>query len=146
MLIVYYVIDCPASFFYALKYLKLIYFNMNRFKNYLLCFLFGICLVLLYLVFCSIFLFFDIFNYEVIHIINYVFLLIVFFICGFRCSMYEKRKGYLNGFIIGVMFVMFFSLISLIFSHLELSSLVYYISLIMSCIVGGIFGVNKKAS
>ena len=60
--------------------------------------------------------------------------------------MYEKRKGYLNGFIIGVMFVIFFSLISLIFSHLELSSLVYYISLIMSCIVGGIFGVNKKAS
>lgn len=136
-MIVYYVIDCPASFFYALKYLKLIYFNMNRFKNYLFCFLFGICLVLLYLVFCSIFLFFDIFNYEVIHIINFIFLLIVFFICGFRCSMYEKRKGYLNGFIIGVMFVIFFSLISLIFSHLELSSLVYYISLIMSCIVGG---------
>ena len=57
--------------------------------------------------------------------------------------MYEKRKGYLNGFIIGVMFVMFFSLISLIFSAILLppGSLEYITSkpwFVSSCLIASI--------
>ena len=46
--------------------------------------------------------------------------------------------------IISIILVILFSLVSLIVSKLTFSSLVYYLSLIISSMIGGIVGVGKS--
>ena len=103
-------------------------------------------ILLLYIMLISVFLYFEIFSYNTVFIINYLFFLIIFFLLGFKISKLEERKGYLNGFLIGSSIVIIFTILSLFFSSLNLGSLVYYLSLIVSSMIGGIFGVNKKVS
>ena len=86
----------------------------------------------------------NILNYKTISIINFIVSLIIFFIVGYKISSLEGKKGYMNGFIISLILVILYTLITLIISKLSFSSLVYYLSLILSSIIGGIIGVTKK--
>lgn len=117
---------------------------MNKFKNYLKSIILFCIIFSIYLIIISIFYYFEIFNYKTITIINYVIMLILFFLIGFKISSLEGKKGYLNGFLISTILVITFVLLSLIMCKLEFSSLVYYLSLISSGITGGIIGVSKK--
>ena len=56
----------------------------------------------------------------------------------------KRSKGYLNGFIIGIIMTLLFSLIIIITSKYSLSTLIYYLTLILSSITGGIVGVSKN--
>lgn len=117
---------------------------MNKFNNYLKSLaLFGIIFII-YLFLISILYYFELFSYKTINIINYIIILILFFITGFKISSLEGKKGYLNGFLISTILIITFCLLSLIISKLEFSSLIYYLSLILSSITGGIIGVTKK--
>jgi putative membrane protein (TIGR04086 family) len=71
-------------------------------------------------------------------------MIILFFITGFKYSNRIKKKGYLNGFIISIILIVLFLLFSLIISKIDLTSLIYYLSLILSSITGGIIGVSKS--
>ena len=100
-------------------------------------------MIIVYLLIISTFYYFELFNYKTLSIINYISLIIMFFILGFRVTHYERHKGYLNGFLISTILVILFSLVSLIISKLSFSSLVYYLSLIISSMIGGIIGIGK---
>lgn len=71
-------------------------------------------------------------------------MLLIFFLLGFRISSLERNKGYLKGFIISVSIIIPFTIITLIMSKMTFISLVYYLSLILMSITGGIIGVQKK--
>jgi len=116
---------------------------MNKVINYLKSYLYYLVLLLIYLLIVSIFYYFEIFNYKTISIINYMINIILFFLLGFRISKIEHKRGYLNGFLISIILIIVFSIISLIYAHFGISNLVYYLSLILSSILGGIFGVTK---
>ena len=111
-------------------------------KKYLKSILIPIIIFLIYLFIISGIYYFEILNYKIINIINYVMILLLFFILGYKISKIHKKKGYLNGFAIGVIIVIIFTFISLIITKLEFSSLVYYLSLIISSMIGGIVGVK----
>ena len=113
-------------------------------KNYLKTILFYFTFLIIYLLFMNIIYYFEIFSFKTIRIVNYIFNIIMFFICGYKIASLEHKKGYLKGFIISLILIIIFSLISLIIHKLTFSSLVYYLSLITSSIIGGIFGVTKK--
>lgn len=97
-----------------------------------------------YLFFISLLYYFEICNFKIIRIINYIYNIIMFFICGFKIAHLEKKKGFLKGFIIGVILIIIFSILSLIFSNFTFNTLVYYLSLICISITGGIIGVSNK--
>ncbi|MBR4178382.1 MAG: TIGR04086 family membrane protein [Bacilli bacterium] len=117
---------------------------MNKIYNYLKSYILFITIFLIYLIIISAIYYFELFSYKTISVINFVFMIILFFITGFKISSLERNKGYFKGFIISICIIILFILISLISSKITLSSLIYYLSLILSSITGGIIGVTKK--
>ena len=70
----------------------------------------------------------------------------MFYMFGLKLSKIKKSKGYLNGFIIGLVMTILFSLITIIVSKYSLNTLISYLTLILSSITGGIVWVKKKYS
>jgi len=111
---------------------------MNKITNLLKSYIFIFILLTIYLIIISLFGYLEIFKYKTINIINYIFMIMLFFILGFKYSNKIRKKGYINGFISSVILVIIFCLFSLIITNLNISSLVYYLSLILSSITGGV--------
>lgn len=117
--------------------------KMN-YKNYIKVILKYFIYLFLYILIISILNYFEILNSKTIRIINYIVNLLLFFTSGYKIASLEQKKGYLNGFLISIIIILFFIIISLFISKLNFISLVYYLSLITSSIIGGIIGVTKK--
>ena len=117
---------------------------MNKIINYIKCYLLFLIILIIYLLIISLLYYFEILNYKTVSIINFISSIIMFFILGFKIANIERNKGYYNGFIISLILIIIFTLISLIFFKIDFSSLIYYLSLILSSITGGIIGVIKK--
>ena len=57
----------------------------------------------------------------------------------------QKNKGYLNGLIIGTVTFLIITLIGLILSNsFTINTLFHLVIIILSSVIGGILGVNKK--
>jgi putative membrane protein (TIGR04086 family) len=115
-----------------------------NYRNYSKTILKHFLFMLIYALIISLLYFLKIFNYKTIRIINYIVNLLLFFTSGYKIASLEQKKGYLNGFLISIIIILFFIIISLFISKLNFISLVYYLSLITSSIIGGIIGVTKK--
>ena len=71
--------------------------------------------------------------------------LIWFFFLGFKNGKVSKSKGYLAGLKMGLSFVLVLIIFNLIFIRsFKLSLLIYYLLLLMSSVLGGMFGINRK--
>ncbi len=117
---------------------------MNKIINYLKNISIFIIVLFIYLLLISIMGYFEILNYKTINIINYIVMIILFLLLGFKTAHTEQKKGYLNGFLVSLILIIIFLIISLIISKISFSNIVYYISLILSSIIGGIIGVKDK--
>ena len=102
---------------------------MNKIINYLKSYLVIFIVFLLYLIIISTIFYFELLSYKTTSIINYIFMIIIFFLLGRKVTIFERKKGYLNGFIISSILVILFALISLI----------------VSSMIGGILTINKKS-
>lgn len=118
------------------------YTLLGEIMNYLKSFLCFFIYMFIYLIFISIFYYFEVFNNFTLSIINYICVLALFFYLGFNISKKIKFKGYLNGFVVSLVVVLLFSTFTLIFDEFCFSTLVYYLSLMVSSIIGGIVGVK----
>ena len=68
-----------------------------------------------------------------------------FFFLGFKNGKVSKSKGYLAGLKMGLGFVMILVIFNLIFIRsFKVSLLIYYLLLLMSSVLGGMFGINRK--
>ncbi|MCI7083886.1 MAG: TIGR04086 family membrane protein [Tenericutes bacterium] len=117
---------------------------MNTILAYLKSIYKFIIFFILLLLLTSLFYYLEILDLNIINIINYILTLIMFYMFGLKLSKIKKSKGYLNGFIIGLVMTILFSLITIIVSKYSLNTLIYYLTLILSSITGGIVGVTKK--
>ncbi|MBE6156763.1 MAG: TIGR04086 family membrane protein [Firmicutes bacterium] len=73
--------------------------------------------------------------------------LILFFILNYFNAFKLKKKGFLEGIILGFIFIIFMILIKVILfnSGFGISTFIYYTILFIISILGGMFGVNKKS-
>lgn len=117
---------------------------MNKIINYLKSISLFLIIFLVYLLLISIISYFELLNFKTISIINYIMILLLFFILGLKASNLEGRKGYLNGFLVSLILVILFIFITLLSDKLDFSKLVYFLTLIASSVTGGIIGVNKS--
>ena len=118
---------------------------MNKIINYLKSISLFLILFLIYLLIISLIYYLEILSYNTVSIINYIVILLLFFVLGFKTSSLERSKGYLNGFIVSTSICILFSIITLFISKYSFGALVYYLSLILSSITGGIIGVTKNS-
>lgn len=73
--------------------------------------------------------------------------ILIFFILSYINAYNMKKKGVIQGIILGTVFILLMIIIKLILfnSGFGISTLIYYIILFISSIIGGMFGVNKKS-
>ena len=119
---------------------------MNKVINYLKSISLFLLIFLCFLFIISLVSYFELISFKSISIINYIAILILFFILGFKASNLEGRKGYLNGFLVSLIIIIIFVIITLIIDKIDFSKLVYFLTLMASSVTGGIIGVNNKIS
>lgn len=120
---------------------------MKKFSLILNNYIFFIISMLVYLIVISILGHFNLFSYKVVSVISYVFVVILFFITGFKLGNRSASKGYLSGLIMGLSNVLLMVLLGIIFRSIpSVTSIIYYSTLILSSVIGGMFGINRKGS
>ncbi len=119
---------------------------MNKFINYLR--FSGIFLILeLFITFIVSILSLLGLNSGITSIIMFISNIIIFFILTFFNAVKLKKKGLIEGLILGAIFIVLMLIINIILfrSHLRISTIIYYIILLIVSMLGGMIGVNKKS-
>lgn len=73
--------------------------------------------------------------------------LLIFFFLSYFNAYKQKKKGFLEGIILGILFIIFMVMIKVILfdSGIGISTIIYYLILFITSILGGMMGVNKKS-
>ena len=73
--------------------------------------------------------------------------IILFFVLNFINAHKKKKKGFLEGIILGFIFILLMCLIKILLfdNSFKISTFIYYLILFITSIFGGMFGVNKKS-
>lgn len=108
-------------------------------KNIALFFL----ILLIFLIISTTLSYFNIVSYNVINIISFIFIIILFMYCGYYMALRNNSKGYLNGLLIGGINICLLFIISLILKcNIEINIILYFLILLLSSTMGGMFGIN----
>ncbi len=118
-----------------MKYLKDYGYTILKF----LAFLLGGSLLL------SLFYYF-LFPTKIIHILSFVYMLLLFFVFGFKAGKKSENKGFIAGLKVGVLFLFLLFIINLIFyqTGFKWIRLFYYLLLLFTSIIGATIGINTK--
>ena len=113
---------------------------LNKYNKYFISF----CILLLLLIFISlIYLCFNI-NYSIIAFIVIILNLLLSFILSYIYVKDKNQKGILLGLRFGLIYSFVLFIMSIFFKCFKISSLLYYIIIILISIFGAIISKNKK--
>ena len=86
-------------------------------------------------------------NSTITNLLIFIFNISLFFIFGLKNGKKASNKGYLAGLKVGGLFLLVLIIISLFTSKniFSLSTLIYYLVLILASTLGGSLGINKKS-
>ena len=116
---------------------------MNAFFKYVKSLIIFLSSIVIIPIFLTIF---DLFKIETNKIIVIIIGAILMFIIGLLMGKKSESRGYLNGLLLSVISILILVLLSLIFRFsLNINSLIYYVILILSTVIGSVLGINKKA-
>ncbi len=119
--------------------------DIKKFIDYLKLFSYSLIYLIIISLILSIIYYFTKINYKTISNIILFMILIWFFFLGFKNGKKSKSKGYLAGLKIALIFISILLLFNLIFLRIfKLSLIFYYLLLILSSILGGMLGINRK--
>ncbi len=119
---------------------------MNYIKNFIKPILYIFIIIIGGLLILTPLNYFDIFNNSITAIIKIIIPIIAFFTGGFLLGKTSQKKGWLEGLKLSIIIIIFFILINYIgFGEaFKLKSLIFYITLVISSILGSVIGINKK--
>ena len=85
-------------------------------------------------------------NSGITTIIIFILNILLFFILSLINASKVKKKGFLEGIILGLIFIVLMVLIKIILfeNTFNLSTFIYYLILLLTSLFGGMIGVNKK--
>lgn len=112
--------------------------------NYLKSFLYTLGIILVCLIFLTILNYFNILNGITLKVFEYVVPFIAIIIGSFLLGKKSSRKGYIEGLKFGSIWLLIYLFINLILKTINLSSIIYFILIIIFSMLGGMFGINKK--
>lgn len=86
-------------------------------------------------------------NSTITNLLIFIFNIILFFIFGLKNGKKANNKGYLAGLKVGGLFLLVLLIISLFTSKniFSLTTIIYYLVLILASTLGGSLGINKKS-
>ena len=119
--------------------------KLNSYSNIFINIGYFLLSLLIYLIIITSLSYINIFNYKVTSTINFIFINLLFFIFGFKSGKRSEKKGFLSGLITGTVNTLTLLFLSMIFKCLPNSkTLLYFLILIISSVLGGILGINFK--
>ena len=85
-------------------------------------------------------------NSSITNLLIFIFNISLFFVFGIKSGKRANNKGYLAGLKIGGLFLLLLIIINLFTNRVifSISTLIYYIVLILASVLGGMLGINKK--
>lgn len=85
-------------------------------------------------------------NSSITNLLIFIYNISLFFIFGIKSGKRANNKGYLAGLKIGGLFLLLLIIINLFTNRVifSISTLIYYIVLILASVLGGMLGINKK--
>lgn len=85
-------------------------------------------------------------NQGITSIILLILNIIIFFIMTFNYGKISSNKGFLSGLLMGLIYIILMFLINgLLFKfYLKISTIIYYLILLIVSMIGGSIGINKK--
>jgi putative membrane protein (TIGR04086 family) len=118
---------------------------MEIIKKYSLRFLFTILSISICLLIITTLYHFDIISSNIYQLLKLIILLGNILISGIILSKKANKKGYLEGIKLGLFMIILFTLITLITGQgLKLRLLLYDSIMLITAILGGMIGINKK--
>ncbi len=117
-----------------------------KYKKYGECALLILILLLIFNLLTSIFDYFDLLPANVVGPANIILTLLSLFIAGMFLGKKVEKKGWLEGIKIGAAVIFLFFLISYLGfdKGINLKSAIYYLTLLISPMLGSMIGINKK--
>lgn len=111
-------------------------------KRFIRSFIISFTTFIILLLFSTLLCYLNILKGNVLVIINLLTPLLSIFIGSFD---FCKKHGWLDGIIYGSIFIMLLLIINILFfSNFKFKNLIYYLILLITSILGGIVGINKK--
>ncbi len=118
---------------------------MNGIKKYIKPIIYFYITLLSYLVIITTLNYFDIISYKAISLISFIAVILLFMMIGFMAAFKSDKKGYINGLIIGGFNIILFLFLAFILNaYPKLDVGIYFLILILSSTIGGMFGINYK--
>lgn len=119
---------------------------MKYMKSFGISFVISLSLLLLFTFFITLFSYFNLIQGTFMNTSMIILYILSLFIGGFYLGKNSFKKGWLEGFKLGIVILFLFFLINLIFFNNDLSikTLIYDIILLIACIFGSMLGINFK--
>lgn len=117
-----------------MKYLK----NLGKSLLYT----FGVMIVLTFII--TIFSYFNLFSDSITKVFKLLIPIISLFVGGILVGRCANKKGYIEGIKFGIIVDLIFVIFSFFIKTLKVSSIIFYIILLISSIFGSMIGINKK--
>lgn len=119
---------------------------MNYLKRIYKPFIFVVVFILISTFLVTLLNFFNILNYKLTIFAKFLMTIIAFFIGGFKIGKISKKQGWLEGIKFSMFLIIPMVIINLVLKSFEYKALIFYLILIISNIIGSMFGINKKGS
>ena len=120
---------------------------MKTLKKLIIGFLTAVISLTVLLFIATIFNYFNIFSYKVMHISLIIIPITALILGGLYLGKNASKKGYLEGLKLGLILSAIVLIINLFLGeNIHLKNLVFYLILIISCIFGSMIGINLKKS
>lgn len=118
---------------------------MNKIKKYIKPMIYFYVTLLSYLIIITTLNYFNIVSYKTVSLISFIVVILLFMMIGFMVAMRSNKKGYINGLIIGGFNIILFLFLAFILgTNPKLNIGIYFLILLLSSTIGGMFGINYK--
>ena len=112
--------------------------------NYLKSIIYTLSTILIGTILITILNYFNILNGIPLKIIMLLIPVISLFIGSFKLGKVSNKKGYIEGLKYGTIWILLLLIINLITKKFTITSIIYYIILLIVSIAAGVLGINKK--
>lgn len=131
-----------SIFFYSTSYYLLVIFVMSYLKSMV----YTLGIILISTVIITIFNYFNLLSGIPLKVVRLLVPLIGIFIGSFKIGKVSSRKGYIEGIKYGIIWVVLMLIINLITKNFTITSIIYYILLLLVSAFAGVLGINRKRS
>lgn len=129
-----------SIFFYSITYYLLVIFLINYLKSML----YTLGFILISSIIITIFNYFNLLSGIPLKIIMLLIPIIGVFIGSLKIGKVSSKKGYVEGIKYGTIWMLLMLIINLITKNFTITSIIYYIILLLISAFAGVIGINKR--